>query len=250
MPDDDKNNAPTKDAPSVLSGRLEVIVPEESFIAGSPCLLRLVIRNTFKAPVRIVAIQGPRASDIDQATEASEKKFSGPVLRALAGGAIRVMGIRLATNEPEETRLIIHAKEKAQVQFGRPIVGFEKVEIIADDNSTIDMRPVAQPATLHDGAVLEPQCETVAYISLATSGWLFFRPQRKTLSSQITYELEGTVRTQVVSATFEVHPPLASMMLGSLIGGALGAVAKLLNGTSSIIKNLPISSSPSLHHWS
>jgi hypothetical protein len=78
---------------------------------------------------------------------------------------------------------------------------------------------------------IAPHCEVVVYFSVSTGGWLFFTPSRQTLSTQITYELNGDEKTQVVSSSFDIKPPLTSMVIGAITGASLGSAARFLNST-------------------
>ena len=107
---------------------------------------------------------------------------------------------------------------------------FDEVSISAAEDaklviasSTLDDTP-DEPET-HK---VRPHCDKVAYFSIVSNGWLFFTPQRINLSTEIRYKMAGQERTQVVSSYFDIKPPLASMIVGSLLGGSLGSIARIL----------------------
>jgi hypothetical protein len=75
---------------------------------------------------------------------------------------------------------------------------------------------------------VEPHCEIVAYFQIQTNGWLLFKPARMDLNTQICYTVNGQLRTQVSSCCLDVKPPLKSIVIGSLLGAALGSLARSL----------------------
>ncbi len=77
--------------------------------------------------------------------------------------------------------------------------------------------------------LIEPHCEVVAYFFVSTTGWLFFTPTRKSLSTQIRYRVQGGERTEVATTEFEFKPPLSAAIIGASTGAILGSLARLFN---------------------
>lgn len=53
--------------------------------------------------------------------------------------------------------------------------------------------------------------------------------------------IEGYEKSQVVTSYFDVKPPIGSMIIGAIVGGSLGAAAKMLqNQTLYSIQNMAV----------
>ncbi|MCB9857763.1 MAG: hypothetical protein H6818_18930 [Phycisphaerales bacterium] len=235
------------------SGRLDVTVQEASFVAGSVSPVAIVLRNPFDVPVEIVQIQGPRSHHIyetdrqkakrnaeagrESPTESPSKAGLFARLAARSLGQIlvsQVLPVPIFTKEPTGREFNITAEPGSNVTIDRDLSGFMDVNVSAKDNATVTFmrKPAEQPAAEEDAptaVVIQPHCEVVAYFEISTTGWLFFTPTRQPLSTQVTFRVDGEERTQVVESEFEVKPPLGSMVIGAIVGGFLGSLARILN---------------------
>ena len=241
------------DSNSRTYGRLDVTIPDATYEAGRISTVRILLRNPFDEPVEILEIQGPRSSHIQEAqkeymalaenqdlknrsengSHKGEKKISDKILNMLSGvsfSGISFGGIEVEFPRQKKT-LNIKAAPKSEIDIDTDVSAYESINVQAAEDSTVKFRPQpieSKPDEIHV-ITIEPHCEAVAYFQVSTSGWLFFTPTRQTLSTQIRYKIKGSERTQVVSSGFDIKPPLKAMVVGSIIGGFLGTLAKTLN---------------------
>ena len=127
--------------------------------------------------------------------------------------------------------LNIKADPKSTIDFDSDLSLFETVNIQAEESAQVNFKPQKNEEHTNNlnSITIEPHCEAVAYFQISTSGWLFYTPTRQTLSTQIRYRIKGKEKTQVVSSSFDIKPPLKSMIVGSIIGAFLGTLAKTFN---------------------
>jgi len=240
--------------PAELSGKLEVTIPEETHTAGTPSVVRVVIHNPFPFDVEILEILAPQSSLVRRVVSRSAKppqkqpesngldsveyepsnrvkKFTEGFLSGFLVSSVSVGGLGVSASFPDKRRrfsLLVESGSDTRIE--RDLSDFDEVSISAAEDaklviasSTLDDTP-DEPET-HK---VRPHCDKVAYFSIVSNGWLFFTPQRINLSTEIRYKMAGQERTQVVSSYFDIKPPLASMIVGSLLGGSLGSIARIL----------------------
>lgn len=234
----------TKTRPESL-GKLDVAIPEDAYEAGKIGTVRLIIRNSFDLPVDILEIQRPRSSYLTDIAEKSvsvckqdgeastDNAVSKFLRRSLSGATkVAVSGVSFAGMSAEFTpvqpEMNISAQKGSKVTVDRDFSRFHRVNIVAEQGSDVEL--VSQPTAVKPTPKqrIEPHCEIVAYFQVETNGWLLFKPTRMNLDTQIRYTVCGQERTQVVSCSLDVKPPLSSVVLGSLSGAFLGALARSL----------------------
>jgi len=231
-------------------GRLDASVPEGVYEAGKISTVRIVIRNPFDVPVEILDIQGPRSSHLrhvrppaNGTCDAEEQegkdglwkritRMLGSVGAAAAGIAVsevRFGGVHAVFPERRKS-LNISAQPQSEIDIIEDLDLYDSVNVSADEGSKVFIKPRSPESQEGSAAstIVQPHCETVAYFEISSTGWLFFSPMRQSLSTKITYVVDGQERTQVVTSEFEIKPPLASMVAGSICGAFLGALAKEL----------------------
>ncbi len=245
--------------PAELSGKLEVTIPEETHTAGTPSVVRVVIHNPFPVDVEILEILAPQSSLVRRVVSRSfeppqkqpesdgldsagyepsnrVKKFTEGFLSTFLVSSVSVGGLGLSASFPDKRRRFsLLAESGSDTRIERDLSDFDEVSISAAEDSKL----VIASSTLGDAPdepethKVRPHCDKVAYFSIVSNGWLFFTPQRINLSTEIRYKMAGQERTQVVSSYFDIKPPLASMIFGSLLGGSLGSIARILqNGAA------------------
>lgn len=258
-------------AATELSGKLEVTIPEETHTAGSPSVVRVVVRNPFPVDVEILEILAPQSSlvrrvvrgsgkppqkqsesggsgFVDDAHVSTTKKvvyIAEKVISGLLVSSVSVGGLGVSASFFDKPRrFALTAKPGSDTRIERDLSDFDEVAISASENAKLIIaspRPDDAPDELETHRI-RPHCDKVAYFSIMSNGWLFFTPQRINLSTEIRYKIGGEERTQVVTSYFDTKPPLASMITGSLVGGSLGSIARILqNGSAFEIQSAIVS---------
>jgi hypothetical protein len=214
-------------------GRLDVSIDDETYEAGAGCIVVITIRNPFEVPVQILELKQPRSSNLRQAPERTTSskrtegngKFRWPTWTSLFGNvlttSISFAGIKAELGTPQRT-LEINVDKDSTVDIGSAIERFDTVSMNLGDGSKV----IAGEATSEGktSVVLQPHCETNAFLTLSTRGWLFFKPTRLRLKSELRYTTFGSSEeyTQVVSLNFDVRPPLRSVLFGAKRDGLAG----------------------------
>ena len=229
-------------------GRLDVTVPEQVFEAGKLGTVSILIRNPFDSPIEVLEIQGPRSSDLRDdhgqivantrlarrnAEGASESWFRkiGNALGLFSISEVSFAGVTVEFPQSRRT-MNIKAEKNAKLTFDRELDAYDTFNIAAEEGAEINFSPPQQQVRAHTPQIIqriEPHCESVAYLSVSTIGWLLFKPTKLHLSSLIKYRINGLEKTQVVQTSFDVKPPVMSMVIGAIIGAILGNLAKSLN---------------------
>jgi len=245
-------------------GRLDVTISDTSLEAGRISPVTILVRNPFDVPVEIVEIQGPQSSQLREVptpTEIGDESGSVEegretpivmfperktgVFRSLVDsflGQLKVSEVSVAgikVDFPRTERLLkIHADPESEVFIDTDFPEFDTVHVFASDKATVKFRRQEQPKKAEKPStpskdksfLIEPHCEVIAYFFISTTGWLFFTPTRKALSTQIRYRVEGRERTEVTATEFEFKPPLSAAVIGASTGAILGSLARLFNG--------------------
>lgn len=233
-------------------GKLDIVIAESSYEAGRTSSVSILIRNPFNKPVELIDIQGPKSSNLQELKQnktmansdsigASKEEYSyfknlAIKIRKIFSGVyfteVSFGGVNIQIPRNKNT-LNISTQKNAKVIFKEQIEGYDKINIEASEDSIITIDPKVQEKVQEEQSLtISPHCEIVAYFNVTTTAWLFYSPSRKIMYSQITYKIGSETKTQVVSSAFEIKPPLASMVIGSIMGGTLGSLARTLNTNS------------------
>lgn len=236
----------------MVSGKLEITIPEEVHVAGRPNIIRIIIHNPFDSPVEILDVRAPKSSQIrrlkKKSSEDQPSQESRPLslgLNSILGGFSSALitevtfgGIRAEFPRSGKT-LNISAEPKSDVTINEDLTNFFEINIRAEEEARVVLTQGDREAleskdqeSLEEDQpqIIQPRCERVAYVTILTNGWLFFTPQRVSLSTEIFYKIENLEKTQVINSYFDVKPPLGSMIFGAIVGGGLGSSARMLQG--------------------
>lgn len=222
-------------------GRLSVTVDDETYEAGDGCILPITIHNPFEYPVEIIELTQPRSSSLREINKQpsihkANSKWANllkhvklpSLFGGLAGASIDWGGIKAQFGQTTK-ELTINASNGALIDVGQGLQNYDSVIV----NASTGARIVATNAS--DGAsaiqTIEPHCEKNAFLNIETKGWLFFKPTRLRLKSEIRYRVNGraTEYTQVMSLNVDVRPPIRSVLLGAISGALLGSTARFIN---------------------
>lgn len=227
-----------------LTAKLDITIPEETHTAGKPSVTRVVIHNPHDFPIEIIDIQAPQSSQIRRlleprrgetddkgaATEGGFGKKLAKLFGSISVTEVSFGGIR-AEFPRSQRDLNIKAEPKSNVTVEEDLEEFGDVNISAAEEATVFLKGLEkgnQGKADHSSQIVPPRCDKVAYFTIATRGWLFFTPQRINLSTEVRYRVKGQERSQVVTSYFDMKPPLGSMIIGAIVGGGLGAAARIL----------------------
>lgn len=230
-------------------GRLDVIIPEQTFEAGKLGMVSIILKNPFDVPIEVMEIIGPRSTDLRESPtqqvnfsgEKENKSKSTSSLFNTIGNTLKkfnVAGVSIggiSVEFPKPTRTInINAKKNAKLRIDRDLEPFEDLNILAEEGAEVLIYP---PKSVQHGSKdiierIEPHCDAVTYLSVSTNHWLLFKPTKFNLSTQVKYRIDGIEKTQVVTTSLDVKPPIKSMIIGTILGALLGSLAKLLQSAS------------------
>lgn len=230
-------------------GRLDVSVDDETYEAGSGNIIVVTLRNPFDVPIEIIELKEPRSTSlrsshkqlVTSGNEARPKKSFWeylPGIGLLFGSGISASfgfgGVKAQFSSTADKELVISADDNSIVDLGAALSGFDKVVVNASPGSKVT---VASPTHPEEPAVrvVRPRCETNAFLTIGTRGWLFFKPTRLRLKSEVRYRIDGDPNefTQVMPLNFDVRPPLRSVIIGAIVGALAGGAARFINDVSS-----------------
>lgn len=224
-------------------GRLDVTVQEEILVAGRSSNVSLTIRNPLGVPVEIIEVQGPSrpvATPAEATAESSSPltqalSAAAGVMRPIAEASLGFGGISVRFPKEQERTIAINAEKNSEISLDYDLGSHDTLAIRAEEGAKINIsKPAPSLKSSMPEQVIEAGCDRVFNIEVGVSGWLFFTPRRFQLSTQITYRIDGREMTQVETASFDVKPPLASIIVGGLTGGILGSAARLLQEPANI----------------
>lgn len=232
-------------APLLGLGRLEVTISAETYEAGQLILLPVIIRNSFDIPVEIIEVQEPRSSLlrekrkkelVDKTDEHNSEvgfldSFMQKIVPAVSWSTSSLLGGVSFEFAPSNKTISIKAEKDSETTIHPVLRDFDTLSILAEEGArvTIGSPDEAYVAAQSPLQTVQPHCEAVAYFQVKTSGWLFFKPKRINMTSQLKYRVQGVEKTQVISGALDIHPPLRSMVIGSVVGAALGNLAQSLS---------------------
>jgi hypothetical protein len=217
-------------------GRLDITVPEQEFEAGKPGTISILIKNPFDTPIDILEVMGPRSPHLQELLDTGEQrervqKSAWKAFRdRLTPGAfeIQLSGVRLEFPQSKQT-LTLNAEKNSTLLFDRELDSYENVTINAEEGAVVTITPKVAAHTENKEAIqhVAPHCDTVIYVSVSTKNWLLFKPTVLRLNSQLKYRVGVDEKTQVISTSISVKPPIKAVIIGALFGATLGTLAKL-----------------------
>jgi len=247
-------------------GRLEVDIPDDSFEAGKINTARIIIKNPFEVPIEIINIESPRSSTLkdinrmpniidDQLSynKAENNKHREQKYEVKAGfgkghgifpSILNMLGLSAEVKFGEvrssrERTINITAMKDSEITIDQELGHFDTLNITSEEGSKLNIKEnkITEKTKQNNSdtiTVISPHCEVVHYFPFKTSGWLLFKPTRININIQVDYRVGGAIRTQVVPASMDVKPPIASMVLGALSGSILGTLAKIFAAQQSL----------------
>lgn len=223
------------------AGRLEVTVPEELLVAGRENSISFILRNPYSSPITVKEVVGPSSQSISSVSKSQARQddradggFLGSFRAALPlvfASISTPFGVQIETSTKFNRTVNVIASPNSIIKFDEDLGPYTTLNIQADESSTIEIgkrttdtlsEPEIEPVVIHPGS------ERIFTVLIRTNHWLLFTPQRFQMNIQLGFEVDGVFKSQVVSASFSINPPLLSILCGSILGGGLGALARAL----------------------
>ncbi len=226
-------------------GRLDVSVPDQAFEAGKAGTISILIKNPFNVPIEIIEVVGPKSphlidNDDEITPERTHKKSAWEFFKSRMGlidYRVGVAGVEFQFHRADPGRKItINADPNSTLTVVRDFSPYDNVKINAAEGSNVTVAPPEDSTTIRGEQIqrVEPHCDTVMYVTVSTRSWLFFEPTILNLNSQLIYRIGGEEKTQVISTSISVKPPIKAMVVGAVLGGALGSLAKTLQSANAL----------------
>ncbi|AYG59986.1 hypothetical protein [Rhizobium jaguaris] len=227
------------------SGRLEIVVPEETLVAGQDNAINFIIRNPFSVPISVTEVAGPSSQTVTAVVKDRTRNGAAAVKAAsgflegmsgvLASISLPLAGIKIETQRQSNREVNVIAQPNSKVKFDEDVGPYTTLNITAEEGSNVEIgKQLTEPKNLVDTVIIPPGSERIFTVFVRTTHWLLFTPRRFPVNIQLGFELDGRFRSQVVAATFSINPPLGSILLGSIFGGSLGALARSLQTPADI----------------
>ena len=255
---------PARSAQPAIRGAIKVSVDTSTsdLVGGQNFTVFVTVTNPFEVPISLTQVSTnlpPEFFDLDRLDREVEARrrraaaegSSGPFKSFGRSVAESLGGLRRVTGPGGfsfELGPIVTATASIARELGTPAV-FDADELEVDvgteprdDHATTRRRPrvfeVKGEGTESRSlggprrsavTVLQPGNSTTRTFTIRSRLGMRFRPSRYKINIEIAYEIESVPNRETLSYSFQVRAPLASVLAGGLIGGAIGWFAK--NGT-------------------
>jgi hypothetical protein len=227
--------------------KLDVSVRETDYVAGRENITVIVIRNTYPVPIELQSVVA-RNSILTSGSKIAA--FDGRAPRRLrpskTGFRFRLPNFfSVGSSKPlfEFTHQMetlsaaepikVDAANGAVVSIDASATVDREIQISADQGAHINIVESQSPKVDPDkSAIITPMSEIVAEYIWNTTHALLFIPSRIGIDIEIKYRISEEERSQVVSATLDIKPPISSVIFGSVFGGLIGSLAKSLTSAN------------------
>jgi len=237
-------------APALTEFRkLDVSVRETDYVAGDRNLTAIVIRNTYPLAIKLtsVAARHSRLNSVGDTiiyrgsfqphnppartrTRLTVHNVFGPFpwSRDQKGRRPLLEFFRQTTIEEREP-LVIQAQKGSKIRdLDQDLPGDRRVIIQAEEGAEISFAGPQGRGETRRTAIISPMSEVVSEYTWKTKNWMLFIPSRLGIDIEVSYEIGVESRSQVVSTTFDIKPPIQSVVLGGIAGGFIGSLARIL----------------------
>jgi hypothetical protein len=201
------------------------------------------LRNPFEVPISIIDLKDPKSTSLRATpkqvitnTKSSERRsrFLDNIVRSLFSGVGSVITATIGFGGIKaefgmDRKLEVNASGDSTIDIGQIVSRFDTVVVnTGGDARIVALRP---PEGEDPVRIVQPHCETNAFLTIDTKGWLFAKLTRLRLKSELRYRIDGdpTEYTQVVPLNFDVRAPLRSVVIGAISGAILGGAARFIN---------------------
>ncbi|HLP69601.1 MAG TPA: hypothetical protein VK181_18975 [Rhizobium sp.] len=227
------------------AGRLEVTVPEELLVAGQENSISFVLRNPYSSSITVREVIGPSSQSITSISKTKPGNANGndesfvsgfrAALPLVFASISAPFGVQIETSTKFDRTVNVTARPNSLIKFDEDIGPYTTLNIEADEGSKVEIgKKVTDTPSEPGPVIIPPGSERIFTVFVRTNHWLLFTPQRFLMNIQLGFELDGEFKSQVVSASFSINPPLISILCGAVLGGGLGALARALQTPSDL----------------
>ncbi len=126
-----------------------------------------------------------------------------------------------------EEPLYVNAEKGSSVTIDEAELSRDReVYVTAEEGAQVLLKKSKASKPGDEGEVISPMSEVVSEYVWKTNHWVLFIPARIGIDIALKYEINGEVRSQVVSSLFDIKPPIHSVVLGGVAGGIIGSLAR------------------------
>jgi hypothetical protein len=257
------------EAPTLSRGDLQITVSasKPTIVAGKEFSVFVVITNPFDVPIVLYSVETQIPIEVldmvgrqfqKQSILADDPSFNR-TYAGLRNNLLRLtwdrLRMSLAMSGLPENRIAqaVSALEKrgtgnapkidVSVQVGHAegdsritgaqIARYQTVEITIDSASPKHLDNLLwRLQAFKEGVipiVLQPGDSVVKQFIFRTKSWLFFTPLAHTLQIQVRYAADDRDHLDTVPYQLTIQAAITATMLGSVFGGVIGAIARMLN---------------------
>ncbi len=242
---------------SDAKGFLAIEIKSFPVIAGTVTSVNMIIRNPFSEQVIIESIQAPSSAPLlpllsPTDDQSKQEKFFYKLLAPLS--SLQFKEIQLGALTAKFPSLPgrsfhINMEPKSKLTLKTPFEANDSIHINQAEEAEVIV-DIAEQSTssgeIKNERIIHPQQEDLASFELKTAHWLFVKPKVLDLYALVKYRVGEQSHSQVVPVSLSIQPPVSSMIVGSVLGSALGWLAKQLNDLTHINNFLTLSSIVSL----
>jgi len=185
-------------------GLLKVDVKSPQIIAGQRTIVNLLIRNPFPNAIQIESIEAPNSSILKE----DNRFFS--TFKKIFNRQLQEKTSHILKNSMQSKPLT--ASFIQEVESG--LIDKEAPQI------TTQMRQI------------ESGQEDIASFEIETADWLLTKPTTVELYAVIKYKIGDQHKSQIVPIVLQIQPPVLSIIIGTISGGALGNLVRHLTASS------------------
>ena len=231
---------------SVEFRKLDILVRDSEYVAGEDNVTTIMVRNTYPHPIRLGTVRARHSSLVigSDEIESQDAKSRAPAgytrfnfrLPSFFPFSISskspVVEFRYTKNPIESEPIIINASQGSTIDVDSAASIDRRLEINAGEGAKVTFRrPERRLNATSDPArqsEISSTSEIITGFTWGTNSWLLFIPSRVGIDIEVPYEVNGEFRSQVISAVFEIKPPIHSIIVGGIIGSLVGSAARFL----------------------
>jgi hypothetical protein len=225
--------------------KLDIIVRDNEYVAGTVNVTTIMVRNTYPSPIRLgtvcvrhsTVVTAQENQHVESSVNVSRRTFNFrlPNFLSLLGNGDRTPMIEFGYDrKPRRSEpIFIKADQNSNVDLSA-LLGADRrieVEVAAGANVRITDPEQGKREKEENGSRTEISAtsEIITGFTWSTKSWLLFITSRVGIDIQVPYEVDGELRSQVASCVFEIKPPIYSIVAGGIVGSLIGSLARLFN---------------------
>ncbi len=251
MPTPDHSRTPVSNS----SGLLNVEVKAPPLIAGKMAIISLVIRNPFLEPITIEGLETPDSSFFaprnrqaaekaapsnglgvpPRVTEKSDSYWNR--LKDFLSQEIQIKQVSIAgvvaqfPGKPGRT-IEIHMEKNSKCTVTGPLDNTDDIFVYNAEGAEVAIDTREEKTSTGEASterIIHPGQEDVTTLEIRTTSWLFSKPTTLDLYALLRYRINENKRSQVIPIKLPIQPPVRSVVIGCMMGGILGFLARQIN---------------------